>query len=100
MYFNVFLSLSPSLAADNQGAWVGFISCLAARNLVLNFPSFCRVFDREDLLNLYVNSPGCDFQTTLRAAYKQPLYCYTSSLHSQQHVGHQALRCSPAKLAV
>ena len=32
--------LSPSLAADNHGAWVGIINCLAARNLVLNFPLF------------------------------------------------------------
>ena len=28
LYF--YLSRSPSLAADNQGAWVGFTDCLAA----------------------------------------------------------------------
>ena len=28
----------PSLAADNQGAWVGLVNRLAASNLVLNLP--------------------------------------------------------------
>ena len=40
VFFPVFLFWSPSLAADNHGAWVGLINCLAARNLVLNFPLF------------------------------------------------------------
>ena len=44
-----FLSRSPSLAADNQGAWVGFMNCLAARNLVLNCPFFCRIFSKKTL---------------------------------------------------
>ena len=35
-----FLSWSPSFAADNHGAWIGRINCLAARNWVLNFPLF------------------------------------------------------------
>ena len=34
------VALFPSLAADNHGAWIGHINCLAARNLVLNFPLF------------------------------------------------------------
>ena len=38
LYF--FLFWSPSLAADNHGAWVGVINCLAARDLVWNFPLF------------------------------------------------------------
>ena len=38
LYF--YLSWSPSRAEDNHGAWSGFINCLAARNLVLNFPLF------------------------------------------------------------
>ena len=40
---------SPSLGADGHGAWVGLINCLAARNLVLNFPLFLQDFHREDL---------------------------------------------------
>ena len=47
LYF--FLFWSPSLAADNHGAWTGLINCLAARNLVLNFPLFLEDFHREDL---------------------------------------------------
>ena len=43
----VILSLSPSLAADNQGAWGGFINCLAARNIVSNFPLFLQDFHRD-----------------------------------------------------
>ena len=41
LMYCIFLSWSPSLAADNHGAWVGLIiNCLAARNLVFNFPLF------------------------------------------------------------
>ena len=40
---------APSLVAHNQGAWVGFIKCLAARNLILKFPLFQWDFQRENL---------------------------------------------------
>ena len=33
-------SCFEALAAENHGAWVGFINCVAARDLVLNFPIF------------------------------------------------------------
>ena len=81
-------SWSPSLAADNQGAWVGFINCLAARNLVINFALFLKHFHREDkTFKFYKNTAvyklpwGAIYKPCMHchAVYKQPLFCYTSS---------------------
>ena len=63
LYFFVFWS--PSLAADNHPAWVGLINRLAARNLVLNFPSFCRIYTEKTFKfnkrPRFVNSLGVRF---------------------------------------
>ena len=68
--FYFFLSRSPSLVADNHGVWVGLISCLAARNLVLNFLLFVQDFHREKTFKCNKKTPVYKFPRG--AIYKPP----------------------------
>ena len=64
-----FLFRSPSPAAHNHGAWVGLINCLAARDLVLNSPSFCRI-SREKTSKFSKKAPV--YKLPQGAIYKPP----------------------------
>ena len=82
------LSWRPSLAADTQCAWVEIINCLAARVFGFSCSPLSLGFPQRRPLNLikrpqFMISPRVRLiNDSLRAAYKQPLFCYAASFCS------------------
>ena len=69
LYFH--LSRSPSLAADNQGAWVGFTNCLAAWKFVLHF---CMICTEESVCLIKIS-----YKLPRRSLYKRPCVQYINN---------------------
>ena len=70
MYCIFSCSEGPHLRPDSQGAWVGLVNCLAARNLVLNFALFSVGFSTENTFKL--NKRTAVYKLPWGAIYKPP----------------------------